>query len=1213
MKTPKKSFRGPLLALGLFGILSLANTWLGSHVYAATPSSDLNRLLVTVSDKKTDYQVTAANSDKTYTLTYSAGDKGYLSPPLVGATGNPCVGPGSSGLAGLSNFNISVKVNGKVAGSDSFSFCGKGFPFIQTKAVSVSTPQNPASFSGCISYEDDQGKTQTFKPDATGSLSGPNGKTYALKFNNSGCVNKISNLPPGSYTVKADFLPPNMPNQHYEHAVTLQAGQDFKLTGALAGDPNSGGGAAPSADAKDACKDFADGGSKENNTFYNDCLQGFADGDSGKSKAEACENGYNPGPSQDACLVGFNAASGSRGDDTSACVANSSTTLEWLMCPLIVAISDGADGLNKFVESQLDFSTDNFLPDSGSNIGAYRAWSVIKDLATSVLIIILLIMVFSQAAGSGVFEAYTVRKILPRLVIAVIAMQLSWQLCIFIIHLVNDLGNGLAQLMTAPFGGKGNMDLGSLLNHLSGFWAGATSVGLTAALVAGGFLGAVFLPGALMIAFSILITVLVGLASVLFRNIIIIACVIFAPIALLLWVIPSNAMKKYWNLWSDNFTKALLLFPIMVALIYGGRIFAYIAGGLGNPGFLDLIMILVGFFAPYAILPKAFKWGGSWMSAGANAIATNGAVKKARELNRKEMGDWQKRRQNLYGKANLDPGSPDYAKYAGRKWGVIPTWQGKLGKTMMTNIRGGRYMPTKRALGTAIQRQDEENSKEKGIMQVIAERERQKAYGKTGDVMAGKNVSINMLTDALAEAKGATGKKQADANRKAEAALRDLIKSNSFYELDKIRIKDPKDGREKFIWETDLWFRTIVNDNELYGTVSGKRPDWQPHRLPSGGPGYRGQWGAKEQGEFRDRLAKQGKSESEIATEMDAEGRRRERLRESTGLPEHENLQYAKALTDVIDETNPQQLANQSPLVFDRINRMAQSGVARAKEAKKVLGNAEVARSAGNTAEADRLTREAQELQVQANMLLAPADSLRESFNRTAKSGGAQLLASIAGGAETGELVDKLLATSAQARNDVNIQLPHSDSDLLHVKAEAPEGGLETNLNAIIENAQAAKVSGAAATTEEQGVPQVASGGGGTAPSSPGAPAATQPAAQPQATPGGPAVYQPGAVVPGTPIAGLPGGAGIDRAGFKQAMKEALEETGVAGSGGTQFQAREVPPTPSASTQPQETYVKLDNGGTLIVPHQRGENVSEGGVILPRGTDNPNNTPPAAS
>jgi hypothetical protein len=56
--------------------------------------------------------------------------------------------------------------------------------------------------------------------------------------------------------------------------------------------------------------------------------------------------------------------------------------------------------------------------------------------------------------------------------------------------------------MAAPFGGRGNLDLGSLLNNLGGGAAGATELTLTAALVSGIFLGTVFLPGAAMIAIS---------------------------------------------------------------------------------------------------------------------------------------------------------------------------------------------------------------------------------------------------------------------------------------------------------------------------------------------------------------------------------------------------------------------------------------------------------------------------------------------------------------------------------------------------------------------------------------------------------------------------------------------------------------------------------------------------------------------------------------
>jgi hypothetical protein len=424
--------------------------------------------------------------------------------------------------------------------------------------------------------------------------------------------------------------------------------------------------ASASQDAKDICKkydvDAKPRPSTANKTYYEDCLQGYADAKAGKSKSDACTKDINPGPSRDACLVGFNGFH-DNDDDTSACVTNGGTSLEWLLCPLTLAIGKSADKMNDFIENQLNFSTNQFLPDSGSNAGVYKAWTIIKNLATSILIIVLLIMVFSQAIGNGLFEAYTIRKILPRIVFAVIAMQLSWEICIFLINVANHLGEGLAQLITAPFGGRDNLDLDSILNHLSNFWAGAANVGLGAALVAAAFLAISNPAGAILVAFTVILAVIVALATILFRNVIIIACVMLSPLALILWVIPSSAMKKYWNLWSDNFTRALLLFPVMVGIIYTGRIFAWIVGGLNGPGFIDFIMVIVGFFGPYYMLPQSFKWGGSLLSQGYGAISKGGNVlgKKPKEYlsARKEEFGKERKRQS---QERVAEGNPSFIK-----------------------------------------------------------------------------------------------------------------------------------------------------------------------------------------------------------------------------------------------------------------------------------------------------------------------------------------------------------------------------------------------------------------------------------------------------------------------------------------------------------------------------------------------------------------------
>jgi hypothetical protein len=843
MKTQKRIFRGLLLSLGLVGLLSsFLSIVLNNQAYADTiPSPDgQNHLLVHVSDSKTNYQVTATNSQKTFSLPYNAREKGYYSGGLnsSGVTGGDCI---NSATRGIQSFTISVRLNGKPVGNDPFNFCGKGLPFIQTTTIAVSAPRDPTSISGCITYKDDQDKTQKFKSEASGKIDGPNGKSYNLKFDDNGCITTIPDPPPGNYKITADYLPSNLPDQHYEKAFTLKAGEDFKFTGLAGAAGTSTPADKPTSGAESACKKYAPGEAEESPSVYSACLDAYKDSADGKSQKEACDDKYPAGSKRlEGCLVGFKAGTTTDDDDTSACIANSSTTLEWIGCPIITALSKGADKLNGLVEDQLNFKTSRFLPEDGDNNGAYKAWAIIKNLSTSILIIILLIMVFSQAVGSGFFEAYTIRKVLPRLVAAVIGMQLSWELCILIINLINGIGEGLAQLITAPFGGRSNLDLPSLLNHLNGLVAAGTSVTLVAVLVSSVFLSAIFLPGALLIAFSVLVTVLIGLASILFRNIIIIVCVIFAPIALLMWVIPNSSTKKYWSLWSDNFSKVLLLFPIMVGIIYSGRIFAWIAGDLGaTAGFLDLIMVLVGFFAPYAILPKAFKWGGSLMSSGANAIATNGITKKSREVGNRELRGHLERKQGEVA-SNYNPEGPMLGMRRS-KLGIgrykLPVPTGRLA----TRIQAGSLMPTERGRRLVIQKGDkwagERNDEASAYIKSVGENARVGGFKdpKTGEFAKDANGNIvkgvSAMKLAYNEIAGNAYKTDAD-KRAARQAVHQMMETSSWIEFQEKPIQGGPNAGKRVV-DLPVWRDQLNKVPGDYSGTLGPRPDLAPDVIES--------------------------------------------------------------------------------------------------------------------------------------------------------------------------------------------------------------------------------------------------------------------------------------------------------------------------------------------------------------------------------------------
>lgn len=284
--------------------------------------------------------------------------------------------------------------------------------------------------------------------------------------------------------------------------------------------------------------------------------------------------------------------------------------LSWVVCPILGGIDSVVNKLNNIIEGQLIFNTEE---DFGEGQEVKQAWSSVKNIATTLVVIAMLVMVISQAVSWGPFDAYTVRKMLPRLVVAVIVMQLSWELFSWTIELANDLGQGIAQILYKPFGGTENMSLKNLVGNST--VGGASALFSLAAATAVGVTAFILAPfGTLLIALPAVAGLFIAFLVLLVRKILIILCMVLVPIALASWILPGT--QKYWKFWHETFSKLLLMFPLIIAVIASGRIFAYIAGqgtsneGLANGTVIKFVMIIVGVFAPYWLLPKTFQWGG---------------------------------------------------------------------------------------------------------------------------------------------------------------------------------------------------------------------------------------------------------------------------------------------------------------------------------------------------------------------------------------------------------------------------------------------------------------------------------------------------------------------------------------------------------------------------------------------------------------------------
>jgi hypothetical protein len=72
------------------------------------------------------------------------------------------------------------------------------------------------------------------------------------------------------------------------------------------------------------------------------------------------------------------------------------------------------------------------MKNSGSTLGSgqplYEGWASVKNISSVLILLVGLFMILSQIFSFEFMSAYTVKKVLPRLLIATIAIQFSWDI-----------------------------------------------------------------------------------------------------------------------------------------------------------------------------------------------------------------------------------------------------------------------------------------------------------------------------------------------------------------------------------------------------------------------------------------------------------------------------------------------------------------------------------------------------------------------------------------------------------------------------------------------------------------------------------------------------------------------------------------------------------------------------------------------------------------
>lgn len=335
---------------------------------------------------------------------------------------------------------------------------------------------------------------------------------------------------------------------------------------------------------------------------------------------------------------------------TMAACYKSAGALGWILCPVVGGLSEAVNGIYGSIE-------ENFLmvePEVVGDDGAYNGWVIFRDFANLVFVILFIIVILSQVTGVGISN-YGIKKTLPRLIVVVVLVNVSFILCQLAVDLSNILGASLNSLFVdlagRIAGSSGVFDLGGTIGEIGNFLLTVSGAGVT---IAGGIaLGALtweyWLVPFLLVLLTVVISIIFFFILLGVRKAGIIILVALAPIAIVCYALPNT--KKIFDRWLKMLSGLLMVYPICGLLMGGGKFAStLILNNIGSSGDTSFILALVAMLltaVPFFFIPSLLR---SSMAAMGNLGAkisgfgsrlghgASGAIKRSERVQ-----DWNKR------------------------------------------------------------------------------------------------------------------------------------------------------------------------------------------------------------------------------------------------------------------------------------------------------------------------------------------------------------------------------------------------------------------------------------------------------------------------------------------------------------------------------------------------------------------------------------------
>ena len=333
-----------------------------------------------------------------------------------------------------------------------------------------------------------------------------------------------------------------------------------------------------------------------------DKLEACQNGVENKDNPEYCDRTYKNEPEKiNACKQGQSAkietpsdGDGGGEEEKNSCGVDG---IGWLVCPLMSFAGSLGDASYSAISYFL--SIDSGIFDNKPNGGLEQAWKFFRDIANAVFAVIFLWVIFSQISSVGVSN-YGIKKILPRLIIGALLVNLSFYLCRLAVDLSNILGFSLKGVLEGAASGVGTQ---------------SAEVGTFNTLIIGGLALAgvglfIFLAVSIPTIMALLLALLVVLVILIVRQAVVILLIAISPLAFAAWLLPNteNLFKK----WVSMLRGLLIVFPV-ISLLYGaGKLAGAVLAAVGtndpnNPKETMQVAALAASILPLGATPFVIK------------------------------------------------------------------------------------------------------------------------------------------------------------------------------------------------------------------------------------------------------------------------------------------------------------------------------------------------------------------------------------------------------------------------------------------------------------------------------------------------------------------------------------------------------------------------------------------------------------------------------